>query len=66
MIQVFCANHGTCCFPRFTECPIQQYTYNAEIRRREHEAQLETIKQVYDNNRFVANPVAEGGRTDGK
>ncbi len=67
MIQVFCANHGSCCFPRFEKCPIYSFTYNFRtdiahdtIRsniRREHDAlQHEKLSE--------ANPVAKDGRTD--
>lgn len=60
-IQVFCANHGTCCFPRYTECPIQKYTLNSDQQR------LDTIKRnvrdEHERNRHVANPEARGGET---
>jgi flavin-dependent thymidylate synthase len=65
MIQVFCANHGTCCFPRYTECPIQKFTYGGE-RSELHKERLALIKWKHETNRFVANPVAVGGRTDVK
>ena len=62
-INVFCANHGTCCFPRFTECPIQKYTYSSNHQR--HHAVLDEIKDEHSLINFEANPVAMRGRTDG-
>jgi len=29
-IEVFCVNHGTCCFPRYDKCPIQGPLFNVE------------------------------------
>ena len=60
-INVFCANHGTCCFPRYTECPIQKYTLNSDQER------LNTVKRnvrdEHERNRHAANPEARGGET---
>lgn len=33
-IEVFCVNHGTCCFPNYTKCPIQGPLFNPETGRR--------------------------------
>ena len=64
MIQVFCANHGSCAFPRFTECPIQQFTFNSHPEKLNEIK--ERIKTEHRGITFAANPVAVGGRTDGK
>lgn len=68
-IKVFCANHGTCCFPRHTECPIQRYTYNAPNHRTSHHITLNMIETEHDKlvgeNQSEANPIAVGGRADG-
>lgn len=61
-IKVYCANHGTCCFPRFTECPIQKYTYNAPDVREAHSVVLDHIETLHDNIRYEANPVAKDGK----
>lgn len=66
-IQVFCANHGTCCFPRHTECPIQDLTYTSMPI---HKNILSNIKEAHDQlvgeNRSEAKPIAVKGRTDGR
>lgn len=33
-INVFCVNNGTCCFPRYTKCPIQGPLFNPETGMR--------------------------------
>ena len=33
-IEVFCVNHGTCCFPNYDKCPIQGSLFNPETGRR--------------------------------
>jgi len=58
-IKVFCANHGTCCFPRYTECPIQKYTYMNDIEG--HQMRLGIIKEEHEATRHEANPVAKKG-----
>jgi len=59
-LQVFCANHGTCCFPRYTECPIQRLTYNVNPS---HEHFKSEIKLASNDITHVANPVAKNGST---
>jgi flavin-dependent thymidylate synthase len=61
-INVFCANHGTCCFPNFTECPIQTLTYNAPHNKVIHNQVRSAIKQAHSETKFEANPVAMGGK----
>ncbi len=61
-IQVFCANHGTCCFPRFTDCPIQRLTYNSPNNADRHNAVLNELRIAHDSIRFEANPVAKDGK----
>jgi len=58
-IQVFCANHGTCMFPRYTQCPIQKYTISGEL--------LDTAKKLIKAQAEItiheSNPVV---RSEGK
>lgn len=57
-IEVFCVNHGTCVFPRYTECPIQQFT----IQTDELSSIKKYLKIMHDKTKHEANPVinAEG------
>jgi flavin-dependent thymidylate synthase len=55
-IDVFCVKHGTCAFPRYTECPVQAFTYHGNPA--EHAERLSRIKEVFYNIRHEANPVA--------
>ncbi len=60
-INVWCVQHGTCYFPRYKECPIQQYTYHRtpEI----HNMLLDSIKEHFWSQRHEAKPIAFKGRT---
>jgi flavin-dependent thymidylate synthase len=57
-IQVYCVNHGTCAFPRYTECPIQHLTIQGETLKiiKMH------LKEEHAKTKHEANPVinAEG------
>lgn len=55
-IQVFCVNHGTCCFPRYKECPINGYTAHLELTKA-------AIKEQFEILNHEAVPVAKDGRT---
>ena len=33
LLQVYCVKTGTCAFPRYTECPIQEYCFKPETIR---------------------------------
>jgi len=59
-IQVACVNTGVCVFPRYTECPIQEETYNA---RSTYEFRKRKVKEAFDNIRHEAVPVVKDGRT---
>lgn len=67
-LQVFCANHGSCCFPRFDACPIQKHTYTAQGTF--HQSVKNKIRIAHDelvgDKAFAANPIVKGGRADGK
>lgn len=52
-IQVFCVNHGTCAFPRYTECPIQHLT----IRGPELNKVKMVIKKAHAETKHEANPI---------
>jgi thymidylate synthase ThyX len=56
-IEVFCVNYGTCCFPRYKECPIQRYVVDVSPSRKQH------IKNLWDETNHEAIPVAKDGRT---
>lgn len=56
-IKVSCAWNGVCCFPRYTECPIQKHTIKAT------KEQLAKIELEWELTDHVANPVAKDGVT---
>lgn len=58
-IQVFCVNHGTCCFPRYKECPIQHQTIDPELLK----ITKAVLKEEHAKLNFEANPVARNGST---
>lgn len=65
-IDVYCVNHGSCCFPRYAKCPIQAHTFNPETgvacdgrlpyNRNE-------LRKFWEKTIHEANPVAKDGRT---
>jgi flavin-dependent thymidylate synthase len=59
-IQVWCAEHGTCQFPRYKECPIQKFTYHG-TGDNVHQKVLSGIKRQFWSVRHEANPVAFKG-----
>lgn len=61
-INVYCVNTAVCCFPRFTECPIQQFTINSPSGRSAHEVLKRNIKRIHEETQFEANPVARDGK----
>ncbi len=60
-INVACVNTGVCIFPRYTECPIQQYTHNRQMGM--HNEVKENVKSKWEGLRHEASPVAKDGRT---
>ena len=60
-IDVYCAAHGTCAFPRYgkTECPLYKYVMPQE--ELEHRRNL--IRAAESTTRHVAIPVAVDGKT---
>ena len=56
-IEVHCVKHGTCCFPNYTECPVQERVYVPT------DGQKEFIKELWEETDHIANPVAQDGRT---
>ena len=56
-IQVFCANHGTCCFPRYDKCPIKKNTVTVS----EHDRFR--IKTLWERERHEAVVEAKDGRS---
>jgi thymidylate synthase ThyX len=57
MINVACVDSGICCFPRYTECPIQPTTVHVSSFKKL------AIKIAWGNNAHEANPVAKNGVT---
>ena len=78
-INVFCVNHGTCCFPRYTKCPVQGPLFNPETGLRfdlksyptlssiheipERPAKRSEIYEAWRLIRHEATPTAIGGKT---
>lgn len=56
-LNVACANNGICIFPRYTECPIQQYCHNAKSEREYHRTVCEAIKMHHAGTAHEAKPV---------
>ena len=57
MINVACVDSGVCCFPRYTECPIQEYTVKISDFKKM------AIKIAWENTNHEANPIAKNGVT---
>jgi thymidylate synthase ThyX len=57
MINVACVDSGICCFPRYTECPIQPTTVHISSFKKL------AIKIAWENTNHEANPVAKDGVT---
>jgi flavin-dependent thymidylate synthase len=62
-IQVACVNTGVCVFPRYTECPIQEWTLNAERVIHNYADVKATVKEKWEETRHEAVPTAKDGRT---
>jgi len=56
-IEVYCVKHGTCCFPNYKECPVQEHVMGVEQDHLDH------ILEIWENTNHVANPVAKDGKT---
>lgn len=56
-IHAQCAWDGTCAFPNYTECPVQEHTIKA------NDARLKKIRISLAIADHVANPIAKDGRT---
>ena len=57
MINVACVDSGICCFPRYTECPVQVSTVKIDDFRKQ------AIRIAWENTTHVANPVSVNGAT---
>ena len=64
-IQVHCVSEGTCCFPRYKECPFQKFTANGQYDMTELKQQ---VKELFWNIRHEASPKVwqDGTTSDGK
>jgi len=62
-IQVACVNTGVCVFPRYTECPIQEWTLNGQRVTDSYDETKSVIKKKWGETRHEAVPVAKDGRT---
>jgi len=49
-MNVACVQTGICCFPRYTECPVQPYTIKVQ------QDQKDAIKKVWRQTNHVADP----------
>lgn len=57
-IKVYCAWTGTCCFPRYTECPVQKFTITST---RGFNIMLDEIEEAWENTQHEAVPIAKDG-----
>lgn len=56
VLDVYCAKHGTCAFPRYTDCPMHALTYHHDLHS--HNQRLERIQEAFWSQRHEASPVA--------
>jgi len=59
-IQVHCSWYGTCAFPRYEECPIQEHTINRLLPTTLMESKANCRKAIEETT-HVANPIAKDG-----
>lgn len=59
LLQVYCINHGTCCFPRYTECPVQKEVFGGVALA----ITKGRVREAFESLRHEAVPVAQDGRT---
>ena len=58
-IQVYCANTGICCFPRYDKCPVK-----AALASNEHTEFLkQSAKELWEKTEHEAIAIAKDGRT---
>ena len=58
MIEVYCVKTGMCCFPNYTECPVQALTIQIS-----NQTKMD-IKKVWQDSDHVANPkITKPGKT---
>lgn len=59
-LDVYCASHGTCAFPRYgkAECPL----YKHVLPQEQLEAIREKVRAAADTERYEASPVAKDGK----
>lgn len=58
MLEVHCVKTGICCFPNYTECPVQEHTVKISDERKK------IIKDAWTNTDHIANPkVTKPGMT---
>jgi len=56
-IQVACVKTGICCFPNYTDCPVQEHTIKVT------DEQKGKIECAWITTDHVANPIAKNGKT---
>ena len=56
ILDVYCVQHGTCCFPRYTECPFNPMTVDVTETRK-------ALKEAFWSQRHESSPVAFKGNT---
>jgi thymidylate synthase ThyX len=59
-LQVHCSWYGTCAFPRYEACPVQQFTINKIIPEAFRAAKSD-CRRMIDLTEHVANPIAKNG-----
>ena len=55
-LEVYCVKTGICCFPNYTECPVQKHCVVTDEAKPD-------IKHIWEVTEHVANPIAKGGKT---
>lgn len=59
MLECYCVKTGICYFPRYTKCPVQEYTLAPDVLA----GARNRVREAWNNTNHVANPVAKNGKT---
>lgn len=59
-IQVYCVNTGTCCFPRYKECPVKKHAVDEFI---DMPHVKRNVKEAWERTEHEAIAIAKDGKT---